>query len=90
MLKQGKITTYKDNTSPTCKLIINKTDLQEVLFPLLVQHKIFFLTDTRRGQFHLAEKKNVKLYKQIPDKKSIPALIKLPETPLHYTKLFFF
>jgi hypothetical protein len=53
VLKLGKITKYPDNRSPTCKLIINKTDLQEVLFPLFLHYGIFFLTDTRRTQFNL-------------------------------------
>lgn len=46
VLKIGKINIYKDLKSPTCKLVINKTDLQEILFPLLIHHKIFFLTNT--------------------------------------------
>ena len=33
VLNLGKIYIYRDNKSPTCKLIINKTDLQEILFP---------------------------------------------------------
>jgi len=34
--------------------IINRTDLQEVLFPLFIHHSIFFLTKVRREQFNLA------------------------------------
>lgn len=92
-LKIGKITTNKDNRSPTCKLTINKTDLQEVLFPLFIHHNIFFLTVTRRDQFDLAMFifiKDVKMYEQIPNKQDIPTIFKLPETPLDYTKLSFF
>jgi hypothetical protein len=43
VLKLGKITIYRDIRNPTCKLIINKPDLQEVVFPLLIHHNIFFL-----------------------------------------------
>ena len=92
ILKLGKITIYKDNRSPTCKLVINKTDLQEVLFPLLLHHNIFFLTDTRRGQFDLAMfifKNDVKLYEEVSNKE-IPVTFILPKTSLDYTKLFFF
>jgi len=93
ILKIGKITMYKDNRSPACKLIFNKTDLQEVLFPLLIQHSIFFLTATRRDQFDLAMfifEKDIKMYEQIPNRQNIPAIFKLPKTPLDYTKLSFF
>jgi hypothetical protein len=33
VLNLGKIYIYRDIKSPTCKLIINKTDLQDILFP---------------------------------------------------------
>ena len=42
--KFGKITINKDHKSPSCKLIINRTELQEIFFPLLLYHNIFFLT----------------------------------------------
>lgn len=32
-LKLGKINIYPDFRSPTCRLTINKTDLQEIFFP---------------------------------------------------------
>jgi hypothetical protein len=51
VLKIGKLTEYRDIKSPSCKLIIHRTDLQEVFFPLLLHHEIFFLTETRRAQF---------------------------------------
>ena len=54
VLKIGKINIYKDLRSPTCKLVINKTDLQEILFPLIIYNNIFFLTKTRINQFNLA------------------------------------
>ena len=44
VLKLGKINIYKDLKSPICKLVINRTDLQKVLFPLFLYNKkkIFF------------------------------------------------
>lgn len=54
VLKLGKITIYRDHKNPSCRLVINKTDLQEIIFPLLIHYNIFFLTDTRRTQFDLA------------------------------------
>lgn len=65
VIKIGNITTYRDNRSPTCKLIINRTDLQKVIFPLLLYHNIFFLSHTRRAQFDLAMyilKNDVKIF----------------------------
>ena len=70
VLKLGKITIYKDQLNPICKLIINKTDLQEVVFPLLIHHNIFFLTNTRRSQFETAMhifKNNLKCFENIPN-----------------------
>jgi hypothetical protein len=93
VLKLGKITINRDNRSPTCKLIINRTDLQEVLFPLLLYHNIFFLTVTRKTQFDLAMyilKEDIKTFDNIPSKEKIPTIFKLPETSLDYTKLPFF
>ena len=91
VLKLGKLTIYKDLQSPTCKLIFNKTDLQEVIFPLLLHHGIFFLTDTRIAQFNLAMfilKNDQKVYDQLP--KDIPKTINLPQTPSEYLNLSFF
>ena len=93
VLKIGKITIYKDLRSPTCKLIINKTDLQEVLFPLLIYHNIFFLTSTRINQFNLAMYilvNDIKKYNQIPDIENIPTVFEIPKNPLDYTLLPFF
>lgn len=91
VLKIGKINIYKDLRSPTCKLVINKTDLQEILFPLLMYNKIFFLTNTRADQFNLAMyifKHDIKMYNQIPD--NTPAVFEIPKNPLDYTLLPFF
>lgn len=71
VLKLGKLTVYRDLKSPTCKLILNRTELQEVIFPLLLHHNIFFLTDTRRAQFDLAMlifKQEIKIFADIPHK----------------------
>ena len=91
VLKLGLITIYKDNKSPTCKLIINKTDLQEVFFPLLLYHNIYFLTNTRVTQFNTAMfilKNDIKLFNEIPN--VIPQIFVLPSTAIGYTELQFF
>lgn len=65
VLKLGKITIFKDIKNPICKLIISRTDLQEVIFPLLLYHNIFFLTHNRIMQFRLAMaifKNEIKFY----------------------------
>ena len=93
VLKLGKITINRDHKSPSCKLIINRTDLQEVLFPLFIHHGIFFLTDTRKAQFDLAIfilKEDKKVYEKLPVKGEIPTLFELPKTALDYAKLSFF
>lgn len=93
VLKLGKINIYKDLRSPTCKLVINKTDLQEVLFPLLIYNNIFFLTDTRVDQFNLAMyilKNDIKLYNEIHNINNIPTIFEIPKNPFDYTLLHFF
>jgi len=91
VLKIGKITTYKDLRSPTCRLVINRTDLQEVLFPLLIHHNLFFLTTTRAHQFNLAMyilKENIKKYDEIIN--DVPVVKAMPKNPIEYTRLPFF
>ena len=96
VLKIGKIQKYRDYKNPICKLIINKTDLQEVIFPLLMHHNIFFLTESRRAQFDLAMfifKNDLKLYNLISSQgqiKEIPTIFELPKTALDYLSLPFF
>ena len=93
VLGLGKITIYKDNKSPTCKLIISKTDLQEVLFPLLLHHNIFFLTETRNNQFNTAMtilKQEIKTFENIPSLNLIGKTFELPSNPINYVKLNFF
>jgi len=91
VLKIGKLNEYKDYKSPTCRLVINRIDLQEILFPLLIHHNIFFLTNTRADQFNLALyilKNDIKFYDQIPT--DIPPFFEQPKDPLDYTLLHFF
>ena len=93
VLKIGKIQKYRDIKNPICKLIINKTDLQEVIFPLLMHHNIFFLTESRRAQFDLAMfilKNEIKHYNQISQFKEIPTIFELPKTAIEYISLDFF
>jgi hypothetical protein len=93
VLKIGKIQKYPDSKNPVCKIIFNKTDLQEVIFPLLLHHGIFFLTETRRAQFDLCMfifKNDLKLYSQISQYKEVPTIFKLPKTSKDYLSLAFF
>lgn len=102
VLKIGKITIYRDRINPTCKLVINKTDLQEIFFPLLLHHNIFFLTESRRAQFDLAMyifKNNIKNYKEISHYtqyyeltrlRRAPTIFELPKKALDYVNLPFF
>lgn len=92
-LKLGSINVYKDLRSPTCKLVINRTELQEVFFPLLIHNNIFFLTETRLNQFNLAMhilKNDIKMFDEIPSKDNIEDIFKLPEDAHGYTLLHFF
>ena len=43
ILKVGQINTYP--AINTVKYIISRIDLQEVAFPLMIQHGLFFLTN---------------------------------------------
>ena len=93
ILKIGKIQIYRDIKNPICKLTINKTDLQEIIFPLLLHHNIFFLTESRRAQFDLAMfilKNEIKHYNQISQFKEIPTIFELPKTAIEYISLDFF
>jgi hypothetical protein len=93
VLKLGKISKNRDYKNPNCNLIINKTDLQEVIFPLFLHHGIFFLTDTRRFQFDLALfifKNDIKVFDQIPPINEIFTCFQLPNTASGYINLNFF
>lgn len=54
ILKIGKISFYPKNNPQYCKYIINRTDLQEILFPLLIYHNLQFLTKIRIEQYNKA------------------------------------
>jgi LAGLIDADG endonuclease. len=92
ILEIGKINTYpKVKTKKTCKLVINSTDLKEVFFPLLIYHKLFFLTNVRRKQFDKAMFlfiNNINLYSKIPD--TLPSLYPLLSSAEDYINLPFF
>jgi len=88
-LKVGRINTYPN--VDTVKLTISKTDLQTVIFPLLIYHNLYFLTDIRRAQFDKAIfilQNNIKFYSELPDEFII--YNNLPETAEDYCKLPFF
>jgi len=52
VLKIGSITQYPKINK--VKFIINRTDLQEIVFPLMNHHHLFFLTLTRPLQYNKA------------------------------------
>lgn len=91
VLKLGKMYSYPDRKSPTVKLIFSKLELQEVLFPLILHHGFFFLTNTLRAQFNLAMyiiKNDLTKYSDIPP--VAPVIQELPTSPLEYANLSFF
>lgn len=95
VLKIGRITIFRDHKNPSCRLIINKTDLQEIIFPLLIHYGIFFLTESRRAQFDLAMfilKNDLKKFNLIPPAPScLPATnFEYPDKASGYLKLPFF
>lgn len=92
VLKIGKLTRWPDLKSPCAKLIINRTDLQEVIFPLLLHHGIFFLTETRRTQFDLAMfifKNEIKNFDTL-HKENVPSTFELGPSSRAYLDLTFF
>jgi hypothetical protein len=91
VLKIGKIYSYPNRKSPTVRLIFSKSELQDVLFPLLLHHELFFLTKTRRGQYFLAMlifSTGVQKYSELPS--VAPVTLELPESALEYANLPFF
>jgi hypothetical protein len=91
VLKLGKLSTFPNLKSPSARLIFSKTELQEVLFPLMIYHGVYFLTETRRAQFFKALHiivENIKSYSQIP--KIVPELQALPSNAEGYLDLSFF
>lgn len=95
VLKIGKlqIALAPDKNNPICKLVFCKTDLQEVIFPLLIHHKIYFITESRRAQFDLAMfifNNDFKLFNQISCFNKVPTIFELPKTASDYLSLAFF
>ena len=91
VLKLGRIYTFPKHKSPCARLVLSKTDLQEVLFPLLVYHGIYFLTETRRAQYHMAMHAlthDIKIHSELP--KVAPVLQELPKFGEGYVQLSFF
>lgn len=91
VLQIGDINYFPDTN--TVKYIINRTDLQEILFPLMFHHGLFFLTKTRRAQFDLAMailNSRVILFKDIPNPAIIITYFPLPTTPSGYLAIPFF
>jgi len=72
VLNLGIVKTYpKSGKKDTCKLVINKTDLQVFIFPLLNYHNLYFLTKVRSEQYYKAMyimENDVKLFSDIPNK----------------------
>jgi len=78
ILNIGRINVYPNIS--TAKLIIGKV-APEVFFPLIIHHKLFFLTDTRRKQFNLCMyllENNITKFSLIPEATFIKDLFTLP------------
>jgi hypothetical protein len=89
VLGVGRINEYPSIN--TVKYIISRTDLQEIIFPLLIKHNLLFLTETRRNQFDLAFlilNNNILYFSNIPA--IIQKLSNLPLTANDYVLLPFF
>jgi hypothetical protein len=92
ILRLGKIKTYpKSKIKDTCKLVIHKTDIQDILFPLLRYHKLYFLTKVRNQQYDKAIyilENNLIYFDNIP--KIIPNCNNMPLKSEEYLYLNFF
>jgi hypothetical protein len=91
VLKIGTVTDYPESGS--VKYIISRTDLQEILFPLMLYHGIFFLTTTRRAQYELAIAlfmSDITLFSRIKTLNRRNTLSSLPLMPSGYIALPFF
>jgi len=89
VLKIGTISlSHKYNIA---RWTVCRTDLQEVLFPLILYHGLFFLTNNRRRQFDkaiLVLTNNITRFDDIPAE--VPVLYPLPVSPIGYVLLPFF
>lgn len=77
----------------TAKYIINRTDLQEILFPLMKHHNIFFLTHTRQLQFNkamLVLTKPITKYSELPSTIPYDTAILTNLSAVQYLELSFF
>jgi len=94
ILNLGIINTYpKKGKKNTCKLVINKTDLQDVFFPLLIHNNIFFLTKTRVTQYNKALyilHNNIKFFSEIPEVNNIECFYPIIDKNENLLKLKFF
>lgn len=91
VLGVGTISKYTHNNSTFTKYVINKTDLQYIIFPLLKRHDLYFLTETRRQQYNKAlyiMNNNIKVHDDIPD--TIPNLLPTYSSSQDYLALPFF
>jgi len=87
VLQIGSITTH--NT--TAIYTIYRVDLQQILFPLLIHHGLFFLTNARRLQFERAMyvlNTGITLYSDIPA--DVRTMNPVPLTAVEYLGLPFF
>lgn len=89
ILRVGRVNIYP--ASNTVKYTISRTDLQEIIFPLLMHHNIYFLTINRINQFNLAYyilTNNILYFADIPA--VVPNVYVLPLTAADYVSLPFF
>jgi cytochrome b/b6/petB-like protein/LAGLIDADG DNA endonuclease family protein len=89
VLKVGRV--ERNSKLNIVKLVISRTDLQVLILPLLIHHRLYFLTETRRAQFDkviFILQNEIKKYSELTFK--IPAYNKLPQTAEGYSKLPFF
>lgn len=85
VLQVGRINYY--NT--TVKYIIGRIDLQEIVFPLLIHHGIYFITHTHRQQYALALHvltNNIVWYADVPTNLN-SNIYPLPTTPAGYLSI---
>lgn len=67
ILKVGRIEKYSKFN--IVKLNFSRTELQTIIFPLIIHHKLYFLTNTRRTQFDKAMfifQNEIKKYSDLP------------------------
>jgi len=74
--------------------VISRTELQDVLFPLMIHHGIEFLNKGRKTQFlrfqYIVERERIVFYHELPSGKDLAHHLHLPATPKDYIKLPYF